>query len=357
MESSRSTNSKRCSPHPGDEQQPTISPYWCKVCSCDCQSNQSYQQHIQGLKHKKLAHRAGLGPCPNDSLTKVLADEDKFFENLANGEYKNIIILTGAGVSTTAGIPDYRSSGGFFERFQQQYKGRFPGVEATSETLFSRAFVSTYPEVWENELLPSTQVMFQGLEPTLTHKFCAYLAQQGWLKRIYTQNIDGIHCHPSLDIAPEKVVECHGSIRRGDLVLYGDPLPAYFEETARRDFDPTDTERRVDLILVMGTSLQVAPFCALPNMAPQKSTRILVNRNLSDCITNPYGAQSWIESGYKVTATASFGTKYHKEVPLEAFWMKRDKVKKKKWQQLLIEDDSDAFVSRYMEKTNSKLEC
>ena len=112
---------------------------------------------------------------------------------------------------------------------------------------------------------------------------------------------------------------------------------------------------KIDLILVMGTSLQVAPFCALPNMAPKGSTRVLVNRNLSDCIQNTYGAQSSIEFGYKVEATACFG-KYHKEVPLEALWMKRDKWKKKKWQQLLIEDDSDAFVRRYMKQTNSKID-
>ena len=187
------------------------------------------------------------------------------------------------------------------------------------------------------------------------HKFCAHLAHRGWLKRIYTQNIDGLHCHPSLDVPSEKVVECHGSIQRGDLVLYGDPLPLYFRETVQRDFVPTDTEARVDLILVMGTSLQVAPFCALPNMATKGSTRVLVNRNLSDCIQNTYGAQSSIEFGYKVKATASFG-KYHKEVPLEALWMKRDKWRKKKWQQLLIEDNSDAFVRRYMKQTNSKID-
>mmetsp|Transcript_44856 Transcript_44856/g.108407 ORF Transcript_44856/g.108407 Transcript_44856/m.108407 type:complete len:349 (+) Transcript_44856:94-1140(+) len=329
--------------------------FWCDVCSLDCQSDQSFQQHIQGRKHnKKLGHRTDLGFCPTTSTTQallLLADEEEFFDNLANGQYRNIIILTGAGVSTAAGIPDYRSSGGFFERFQKQYKGRFPGIEATPESLFSRAFVNQYPEVWENELLPSKQDMFRGLEPTLTHKFCAYLAQQGWLKRIYTQNIDGLHSHPSLGIAPEKVVECHGSIRRGDLVLYGDSLPDYFDETVRCDFDPQDTGGRVDLILVMGTSLQVAPFCALPNMAPKGSTRVLVNRNLSDCIRNPYGAQSWIEIGCRVKATTSFG-KYHKEVSLESLWMKRDKVRKKKWQQLLVEDDSDAFVQRYMEKTN-----
>ena len=117
-------------------------------------------------------------------------------------------------------------------------------------------------------------------------------------------------------------------------------------------------------MLVVGTSLQVAPFCALPNMAPKGSTRVLVNRKLSDCVRNPYsssrngdpyGFHSRMESGYQPKATANFG-KYHKEVPLEAFWMKRDKVKKKKWRQLLIEDDCDAFVSRYLEKANLKLE-
>ncbi|CAB9515001.1 NAD-dependent protein deacetylase [Seminavis robusta] len=332
----------------------TTPPSWCGICSLDLQSGKALSEHQKGQKHRKRAYRAGLGPCPASmDFTPTVLEEDEFFEKLASGAYKNIVVLTGAGVSTAAGIPDYRSSGGFFETFKKKYSGRFPGVEATPETLFSRSFVRKYPDVWENELLPQKQAQFEGLVPTLTHQFVSHLAHKGWLKRVYTQNIDGLHSHPCLGIPEDKVVECHGSIRRGDLVLYEDPLPQRFSDMAAKDFSPAGWDReRVDLIIVMGTSLQVAPFCALPNMAPKGSARVLVNRNLTHCITNPFSAQSWTEIGYSTSVAMKIGGRQN--VPLASLWMNRDKIRKKKWQQLLVEDDCDDFVGRYMDKTNTQ---
>ena len=68
---------------------------------------------------------------------------------------------------------------------------------------------------------------FERFQPTLAHKFTAWLHQRGWLNRVYTQNVDGLHLHPSLNIPDELVVECHGSLRNPaePLVLYGDELP------------------------------------------------------------------------------------------------------------------------------------
>jgi len=281
-------------------------------------------------------------------------EEDEFFERLASGTYRNIIVLTGAGISTAAGVPDYRSGGGFFETFQEKYSDTFPDVSATPETLFSRSFVRWQPDFWKTELLPAKQAMFKDLSPTLTHKFCAYMAERGWLKRIYTQNIDGLHSHPSLGIDEDRVVECHGSILRGDLVLYGDPLPRRFFDMVSKDFDPSDIKGRVDLILVMGTSLQVAPFCALPNLAPKGASRVLVNRNLMDCARNSYSASSSsVEAGTIVKMTMKLAGKT--AVPLESLWMKRDKIRKKKWTQLLVQDYCDDFVSRFMQKTETEI--
>ena len=117
--------------------------------------------------------------------------------------------------------------------------------------------------------------MFQNVLPTPAHYFCAYLAQKGWVKRIYTQNIDGLHTHPNLfhnnnhnveeeeeeedgtssgkrsggtTMDPDLVVEYHGSLQRHDLVMYGDPLPKRFFDAVSMDFDTTTTKNRVDLI-------------------------------------------------------------------------------------------------------------
>mmetsp|Transcript_54320 Transcript_54320/g.118158 ORF Transcript_54320/g.118158 Transcript_54320/m.118158 type:complete len:113 (+) Transcript_54320:1-339(+) len=73
--------------------------------------------------------------------------------------------------------------------------------------------------------------------PSLTHMFCGWLRRQGWLRRVYTQNIDGLHTHPSVDLERDYVVECHGSLRDGTCVLYGDPIRAETDIAAVRDFD------------------------------------------------------------------------------------------------------------------------
>ena len=247
------------------------------------------------------------------------------------------------------------------------YAVKFPGVSAIQpESVFSRAFVQEHPDIWENELLPTLQqaIIRPEVQPTLTHTFCAHLAHRGWLKRIYTQNIDGLHLHPSLSrngtvdtplLDEDLVVECHGSIRTpGTLVLYGDPLPQRFTDMASVDFHPSlPKEKRVDLLLVFGTSLQVAPFCGWVNMAPKYCTPVLVNRRLQDCIVNPFQASCWVESGYKLRNCTRIGS--CRSVSLASHWMDRDKIRKKKWRQLLVEDDCDSFVKQYTAKTGTVL--
>jgi NAD-dependent SIR2 family protein deacetylase len=116
----------------------------------------------------------------------------------------------------------------------------------------------------------------------------------GRLKRIYTQNVDGLHTHESLSyqnsavvghpkIAKDFVVECHGSLRRNDMVLYGcsDSLPQRFSDQISLDFEQenhkaalsqSESNQTVDLMLVFGTSLRVVPVCAIPNLVPSTAT-------------------------------------------------------------------------------------
>jgi len=332
------------------------SPYWCNVCSLDLQSSQALTQHKLGRKHKKLMYRMGLLDHPPESSFPSITDEEELFQGIVNGKYRNVVVLTGAGVSTAAGIPDYRSSGGFFESLKNKFNGRFPGIEATPEILFSRNFVKQYPDVWENELLPMKQEIFRDLKPTITHKFCAYLYHQGWLKRIYTQNIDGLHLHPSLSLPDEKVVECHGSVKREDFVLYGDPLPKSFFELAGDDFRTSSHENNdnVDLVLVFGTSLQVAPFCGLPNKALKGCTRVLVNRRLRYCYRNSFSTSRrrgyYDEGSYGCVKANTTNIGSRKNVQLQSLWL--DEKAKKKWRQLMVEDDCDKFVERFLSFAN-----
>lgn len=213
--------------------------------------------------------------------------EDVFFKEILSGCFKNIVVLTGAGISTSAGIPDFRSKGGLFDCIRKRFGKRFPCCRDRPEHFFSRHFEEKNPETWKHEILPWLQKFkFCCAPPTLTHWFCSWLYNRGWLTTVYTQNVDGLHLHQDLQMRRDLIVECHGSLADGSCVLYGDKLPERFDECCSRDFP--NFGPKVDLIMVFGTSLQVAPFCGIPNMALKGCTRVLVNRNLSDCMTNQW---------------------------------------------------------------------
>jgi len=73
--------------------------------------------------------------------------------------------------------------------------------------------------------------------PTVTHKCCVWLYRRGLLKRVYTQNIDGLHLRPSLEFPSDLVIECIGSIiGSSTLVLYGNVLPHQFHDCCDADF-------------------------------------------------------------------------------------------------------------------------
>ena len=87
--------------------------------------------------------------------------------------------------------------------------------------------------------------------------------KQGWLTRVYTQNIDGLELHPEilseLSIEPSEysksIIRTHGSMRWNSCSLWRQPI-AFI----KRKYDFNTTENPVDLVLVMGTSLQAVLF-------------------------------------------------------------------------------------------------
>ena len=277
------------------------------------------------------------------------------------------------------------------------------------EWMLSRSFSVAEPQFAATELAAVLHKCLAAdtFMPSNAHTFCGWLHKQGWLKRVYTQNVDGLHQKGG--VPDELVVEAHGSLQKQSTVLYGDPLPDAFAECCNVDFplhqpvgggsgggggggggcggdgdgdatgpggggggggggcdgggaaDPSgggDGGCGVDLVLVFGTSLQVAPFCGVPNMAPRGCTRVLINRSLVDCTTNPWGGcaprlrsrQSDYGSGAhgsdcRMSAT-SMRIGKRKAVPLRPLWGVKD-ARKKNWAQLLVEDDCDAAVGRF----------
>ena len=274
-----------------------------------------------------------------------LNDENiqKFYESLADGSYKSIVLVLGAGISVSAGIPDFRSPGGLFEAVQNHFGEKFPEVMEKPEHLLSRKFCTENPEVWKNEVVPMLRSWkLEDTQPTITHKMIGWLYKQGWLTRVYTQNIDGLELHPEilseLSIEPseysKKIIQAHGSMRDGTVVLYGDKLSDSFYKACEYDFNTT--ENPVDLVLVMGTSLQVAPFCSIPNLAPKTATRVLVDPNPS----RVNSLNSW------TTTTKLAG----RDVELGSLWKKTNSH----WEhEFLIKSTSDDFIRKFFESTGA----
>ncbi|CAH0369965.1 unnamed protein product [Pelagomonas calceolata] len=189
---------------------------------------------------------------------------------------------------------------------------------------------------------------------------CTGAGVSGVLARLYTQNVDGLHTHEDLFTATwaEKVVECHGSIRDGSIVLYGDALPPRVAHCLAEDFGAGSSD--VDLVLVFGTSLQVAPFCAIPNLAPRGCARVLVNLAIDDCLAN---AWSRAPSRQKHLRLDCYGGPGHcgvghacsmklagRAVQLGALW-----TDDRRWRQLLCGEACDAWAARFFASTASHL--
>lgn len=236
--------------------------YYCDVCHKDLQSAACLEQHSIGRAHMRRLRAADGDPAASARAFRTSLDsitEDELFDGLAQGRFRNIVVCTGAGVSTEAGIPDFRSPGGLFEEIRQAFCERFPEVLQSPETLLSRHFAKRHPEIWHGEVEPWLRSWkFNDAKPASMHRFCAWLHRQGWLRRIYTQNVDGLHVRPELEIPSGLVVECHGALRDASIVLYGDDTPKQFECCCDEDF-PCDNGS-VDLLMFFGTSLQVALY-------------------------------------------------------------------------------------------------
>ncbi|KAK3298649.1 DHS-like NAD/FAD-binding domain-containing protein [Chaetomium fimeti] len=204
---------------------------------------------------------------------------------IKSGKARRIVVMTGAGISTAAGIPDFRSP----------TTGLYANLSALNlpepEAVFDLSFFRQNPQpfyVLARELYPGARY-----RPTVSHAFLALLARRGLLHMLFTQNIDCLE--RAAGVPAEKIVEAHGSFAgqrcidwgggdgaeegegevcgglvKPDIVFFGEALPRAF-------FELSPMTKEADLVLVMGTSLQVHPFAGLPNMAEEETPRVLFN--------------------------------------------------------------------------------
>lgn len=192
----------------------------------------------------------------------VTAEIQKRFDDA-----KNIVFMTGAGVSTLSGIPDYRSKGGIYD-----------GISLQPEYLLSATAFHNEPEKQYQFMIDN--MYFPEAVPNVIHKKMAALTRQGKAK-IITQNVDDLHVKAASD--PEKLIRFHGSLydvyapvdgqkspyqdylhamRRADNALLR-PRITFYEEMP---FDVKKSAlwvRNADLIVIVGTSFKVYPFAGL----------------------------------------------------------------------------------------------
>ena len=215
----------------------------------------------------------------------------RLVDGLKNKRYKKVVVLSGAGISVSAGIPDFRSPGSGIYSTLQKYGLRRP------EELFTLTYFHEHPEVFY-EFCQSFGDL-ERFEPTPTHHFLKLLEEEKILTMYLTQNIDNLEEKVGLD--PNKMVQAHGTVKgasctkcwkamdievvkehiaRGEvyycpkcgkkgpvkpnIVFFGEALPASFFWKLRH-------VRSCDLLIVVGTALAVAPFNGLVSLAPSSA--------------------------------------------------------------------------------------
>ncbi len=199
------------------------------------------------------------------------------------------VVLTGAGISTPSGIPDFRSAGsGLWNRFDPHEVATLSVFRYQPEKFFA----------WMRSLALD---ILQAL-PNPAHLALAQMEKSGQLTTVITQNIDGLHtragsknvlevhgslqtltcigCYQQYDssgfIEPylefgeiPRCPECHDTLKP-DVVLYEEQLPARTWLKARHSVT------NCDLMLVTGSSLEVMPVAGLPMQAVERGARLIL---------------------------------------------------------------------------------
>jgi NAD-dependent deacetylase len=208
-------------------------------------------------------------------------------------EATRICVLTGAGISTESGIPDFRSPGGIWSKYRIIEYPEFMASESARLEDWRRRF--------------DMEDALGVVKPNAGHSWIAGLIAAGKCPAVVTQNIDGLHQESG--IADDRVVEIHGNARRAVCTACGlhheiAECRAMLEKTARApvcrqcggivksavvmfgEMMPeaafsraVDLASKCDLFLAIGTSLVVHPAASLPIHALRAGARLaIINR-------------------------------------------------------------------------------
>lgn len=165
-------------------------------------SQESFDEKLPSSLSKRVS-RPDLKTTKLKHLSIESSEEqDTKLLNLINKQIsrsRKILVLTGAGISCNAGIPDFRSSNGLYDLVKQEYPDVSirSGQEMFDISLFREEEKISVFATFMEKLYSSTRLA----QPTRTHRFIAHLKNRGKLLRCYTQNIDGLEEHLGLEIS------------------------------------------------------------------------------------------------------------------------------------------------------------
>jgi len=155
-------------------------------------------------------------PAPKPIVARKLVKGEESLVRLAEHieSANSIVVMCGAGISVSAGIPDFRSPGtGLYSKLQEY---QLPRPEAIFEIAYFKqrpeAFYKLCREIWPN-----------SFRPTDTHRFIKLLHDKGKLLRCFTQNIDSLERIAGLPL--EKIVAAHGNFDSATCIETGKKVP------------------------------------------------------------------------------------------------------------------------------------
>ena len=144
---------------------------YCKKCKCALGYSIKQQEYLKALKQKMEVEVLNL-KMMGMSLESQKLNYEMLVKKIKSKEYQNVCILTGAGISVSAGIPDFRSPGSGIYANLQKYNLQKP------EDLFTLSFFLENPKVFYEF---SKEFDLEGYHPTPTHFFIRLLDNQGQL--------------------------------------------------------------------------------------------------------------------------------------------------------------------------------
>lgn len=205
---------------------------------------------------------------------------------------KRVVVLTGAGMSTDSGIPDFRGPQGVWTRN--------PAAEKLSDIRYYVADPEIRKASWQSRLTHPAW----GAEPNAGHLALVSLERRGKLHALITQNIDGLHLRAGN--SPDLVIEVHGNVHKAMCLSCGwmGPMQPVLDRVRAGEEDPackkcggilkSDTisfgqalvpevieramsaAREADLLLSVGTSLQVYPVAGAVPIAKAAGARVVI---------------------------------------------------------------------------------